>query len=150
MIKTAFTVAKGYFFKYLTVGLAVLVVAAIIAFLLARHDAAVSSARADTAEARAKTLEGELAEARAAHVRDSESAAATEVVRQRGEDRQQRYIELAQKVGEIRNAPRDPVPYDAPDPHPELVQELSQGTDRVRAAEDRLRRLRRAPGTNAP
>jgi hypothetical protein len=126
-------------------GFAVLAVAACVAcFLLAGRYRAVG-ARADAAQSRAEAAEAQLEEARKALERERVAGEATDAARSSADRRQAEHEDRARRVeGYAREAAVDACVPDA-----RLVRELREGADRIRAAEDRLRGLRRAEGEAA-
>jgi hypothetical protein len=123
---------------------AVLAVAACVAcFLFAGRYRAVD-ARADAAESRAVALAQELEASKAALQREQAASEATEAARTAAEARYTEHMTRADRVEGYARAPRA----DLCTPDADLVRELGEGQDRIRAAEDRLRSLRRTEGEN--
>ena len=134
--------------RYAILALGVLAVALVIGccFLAARSR--ISDLRADAAEQRAAISEGKFAAMKQAIARDDKSADATNNARA-ANDSKAAQINKRLAVVEQKAHDRPPVPVVCPSPDPDLLRELQAGSGRVRAAEDRLRGLRRPAGQSS-
>ena len=125
---------------------AVLAVAALVACLLFWGRLGDARVRADAAEQRAQTAEGNLLAVRQGQVRDALAESATQVAIGRMDDAAAETNErLTRMEGRLNGRP--PVPAVCPEPDPVLVRELGEGADRFRAAGSELRRLRNPEGS---
>lgn len=110
-----------------------------------RYDAGRSDAMAE--QARAADSAKAVAHEQAAK-RDTQSDTATATAKQSADTRLTEHNTRAARVEGIAREPRPPVPAVCPGPDPRISGELHDGTDRLRATEDRLRSLGAAKGSH--
>lgn len=135
--------------KFATIAVAVLAVAAVLAALYFRGDAAVSDARADKARQERDAARAQVDALNEARKRDVasylESAKARAAVDAHTDQSNNRLTQI-----EVRYRDRIvEVPAACPAPDADLMRELGEQTARVSSAEDRLRRVRRAAEEDA-
>lgn len=130
--------------KFAAIAVAVLAVAAVLAALYFRGNAAVSDASAGKAKQEAAQARAEVDALKAARQRDVaaylEAAKARETVDTHTAQSNSRLTQI-----EVRYRDRIvEVPAACPAPDADLMRELAEQTARLSGAEDRLRRVRRA------
>lgn len=140
-----FSEVRAQAWKYATYALAVLAVAAIIAAVIFRGNAAGARLTARNAEQERDQARAEVVSLKAANDRDAKAEVLTTTARQTVDEST---AVSDQRAAQIKVTYRDrivEVPAVCPVPDPGLMQELAQQAARISAAEGGLRGAGRAP-----